>query len=960
MSSDTLKPKACFVLVLFLLWGPTSEGQILNKIKRIAEGEVKEVLKEEAITQLEKSRDAYDKIDFNYAVSFSDNSGLYESEEKFRRYQKILITALKADNLENRSPEEKAEDYNEAGEMFYASNKFRAAEVAFIAALGIYEYHDIAHTKDAALTISNLGLVMHSKGRFNQAEKFTLRGLELRRDELRDDRGYSSSLNNLAVLYKDMGRYNEAEKLFEEAIRLTRETIGENSAPMSIILNNKAMLLQTMGRYEQAEQLMRNALSIAGMVLKEKSANLIRLRTNLALLYQQMGRLDEAEQIYREALEMQERRLGNKHPDYAVILRNMASLYQEQGRTDKVEEYLQEALSIYRLKFGGRSAHVAKSHFELAAFYQSLDRIAEAEEHLNEAIEIQERILGEHHPDLVRSWENRAVLAWQKGNPQAAYAGFTKVLDEYIYQINNYFPPMSEHEKARFWQQIQPRFNRFYSFVAAHHQDVPGMANSMYNYHIATKALLLNSSYKIKNQILQSGNQELIKKYKEWTDTRKELARLYTLSNEELMLEKVSVDSMERAANRQEKELSDMSGVFRSGMALQSAGFRDVKAALDPESAAMEIVRVQDYNYLLPDTAVSYLGLIVQPNSEEVLLRVIDEGKKLEEKTISEYRKNMQRAFADNQFMEDFWDPLAGPIKKYGRVYLSLDGVYNQINVNTLQNAKGDFVLDQQDIVYLTNTKDLLGMGMNISEEYANRRAVLIGNPNYAKDLDWGKITELPLPELPGTEEEVKKIDTILKNQNWNTASYTGNAATENLVKNSSAPNILHIATHGFFLEDPSIGGGKLFGIEPVQAEENPLLRSGLMFTGADNTIQQIGDPASMKEEDGILNAYEAMLISLDQTSLVVLSACETGLGEIRNGEGVYGLQRALQIAGAERIIISLWQVSDEVTQKLMTAFYQNYLQEGDKIKAFRDAQLSIKSEYPEPFYWGAFVLINK
>jgi len=270
MFAKSLKTKVFLSLLALLFMGHIAAGQILNKIKRIAEGEVKEVLKEEAINQLEKSRDAYDKIDFNYAVSFSDNSGLYESEEKFRRYQKILITALKADNLENRSPEEKAEDYNEAGEMLYASNKFRAAEVAFYAALGIYEYHEIANTKDAALTIGNLGLVMHSKGRFNQAEKYTLRALELRRDRLRDERGYSSSLNNLAVLYKDMGRYNESEKLFEEAIRLTRESIGEHSAPMSIILNNKAMLLQTMGRYEQAEQLMRNSLSIAGMVLKEK------------------------------------------------------------------------------------------------------------------------------------------------------------------------------------------------------------------------------------------------------------------------------------------------------------------------------------------------------------------------------------------------------------------------------------------------------------------------------------------------------------------------------------------------------------------------------------------------------------------------------------------------------------------------------------------------------------------
>ncbi len=151
-----------------------------------------------------------------------------------------------------------------------------------------------------------------------------------------------------------------------------------------------------------------------------------------------------------------------------------------------------------------------------------------------------------------------------------------------------------------------------------------------------------------------------------------------------------------------------------------------------------------------------------------------------------------------------------------------------------------------------------------------------------------------------------------------------------------------------------------MFGIEPVKAAENPLLRSGLMFAGADNTVQSIDTKESSDKNDGVLNAYEAMMLDLDHTQLVILSACETGLGEIRNGEGVYGLQRAFQIAGTSTVVISLWQVSDEVTQKLMTGFYKNWLISGDKQKAFTQAQLSIKEKYPEPFYWGAFVMVSR
>lgn len=955
--------KKLILSLLFILFVVSfSNGQILKKLQKfIEEEEIVDVLKDETINHLEKSKEESDATDYNYAVSFSDNSGLFENEEKYMRYKKTLLTVLKGTALEGKSAEEQAESFNNAGEMLYAGNRFRSAELAFQSSISIYEENGLAKTKKAALTYSNLGLVLHSTGRYSKSEKHTLKALEIRRDILKDETGYGVSLNNLAVLYKDRGKYNESEELFTQAREIIKQTNGENSIQYALVLNNNAMLFQTIGRFEQAEGLLLKAIEIASVQLKEKSPNYIRLYVNLALLYQLMEKYDEAEKIYLEALEIQEKRIGHKHPDYAVLLRNLASLYQLRGNYEKVEDYLSQARDIYKLKFGSNSALYAKTTYELATYYQFKNDINNAEPLLTESKQIQEKLLNEHHPDYVSTKENLAILYWQKKDFVQASFLYKQVMDEYIYQINTYFPPMSEMEKSAFWNKIQPKFLRYYSFVSEAIEKNPELAADLYNYHIATKALLLSSTNKVKHQILNSGDNNLIKLYGEWVDLKKYLARLYTLSEDELKNESANIDSVEYLANTKEKELSKTSALFAEGHQIKQTGYETITNSLKEKEAAIEIIRIPEYKYLSADTTINYGILILSKNQNLPELVILKNGKAFEEKYIKDYQRNMQRASKTNNFYEIFWNPVEPKTENITTLYISLDGVYNQINLNTLQNKKGEFLIDKKEIVYVPNTKELPGIKDHsiTNTDFKDKQAILFGNPNYAKDLNWDEVEEMPLAELPGTKVEVEKINQILERKDWLTKTYFSDNASEQNIKNLNNPPIIHIATHGFFLSDVKKINEKIFGIEPQNAKDNPLLRSGLMFAGADNTIQQIGNPENKQTDDGILNAYEAMLLNLDKTELVVLSACETGLGEIVNGEGVYGLQRAFQIAGAKTIIMSLWQVSDEVTQLLMAKFYQYFLETGDKQMAFKKAQLEIKETYPAPFYWGAFILMN-
>ena len=198
---------------------------------------------------------------------------------------------------------------------------------------------------------------------------------------------------------------------------------------------------------------------------------------------------------------------------------------------------------------------------------------------------------------------------------------------------------------------------------------------------------------------------------------------------------------------------------------------------------------------------------------------------------------------------------------------------------------------------------------------------------------------------------EIKKIDSIIKQSILKTSIYTHSKASENTLKNIENPNVLHIATHGFFIKDKDLLQSKnLSSARSQKLVSNPLLRSGLLLASAQNSLKNGGD--------GILTAYEAQTLRLDSTDLVILSACETGLGDIKNGEGVYGLNRAFQSAGAKSVIMSLWTVSDEATQEFMCLFYTYWIREKMPVReAFRTAQRKLRENYPQPYYWAAFII---
>lgn len=936
--------------VIFICSLTIAHAQVGGFLKeRVENG--KKALKERAANKADADRDRLDSTDFNYAISVIDNSGMMNIRDRDEQATKARYAAsnalLKSDN--SKTPAQRCRDILGTAEFFYEKRRFKLAEMYFLAAMQAYQNENLTNNINYSKTFSDLGLLYATLGRYNTSSQYTQQALEMREELLGPNSyGFAASVNNRAVLYQDLAYYNEAEKDFETAKTVVKKLLGD-SQELSIVLNNEAILLAAMGRTEEGISDLQQAAAILEKANKKSLGNFVGIQSNLALLYQRSNKLTEAEAIYLKL----EQNLNSKlpffanNPYYAGVLNNLALLYVQMNKPEKVEDYLKRAAEVYKTKFGEESPNYAKVIGDQGWYYRTKERYAEAEPLLVRSMQIREKTLGTDHPDYVKSREELAILYWKVKQWDKAYGEYKIVMDKTIEFINKYFPPMSEAEKTKYWDVTFPRFQRYYNFAIDASTSVPAIVQDVFDYQTATKALLLNATSKVKNAILRSGNADLIKEYLAWLDAKESLSRYYSLSKEDIRDQKINLDSIEQSANRMEKSLSEKSKDFSSGYTTQTVSYKTIRDALGDTEAIVEIIRVRNYGHEFTDDS-RYAALVMTKTSESPKLVVLDNGNQLETRYSKFYKNSIQQKSADEYSYAQYWSRIEPALGGKKTVYISPDGVYNQINLNTLKNSAGAYLLNQYDLITIGNSKDLLALKSR--KPITTKDAMLIGFPDYGGDA---------VAALPGTKVELDGVSKVLKTSGYKVTQLMQKDATEGALKAIKAPTVLHIATHGYFKQDQDVGENGALGISMENAQANPLLRSGLLMSGASQTISGTNSVDLSSNDNGIVTAYEVMNMNLDGTALIILSACETGLGEVKAGEGVYGLQRAFLVAGANALIMSLWKVDDAATQQLMTNFYTNWVKLGNKQKAFKQAQTQLMTKFKDPYYWGAFVMMG-
>lgn len=865
-----------------------------------------------------------------------------------------------------------------------------------------------------------LGYLYYTYERYSQAEKIYVKLHKAYKILVTSNKGnhnnnYYNTFINLFVIYTNQEKHQKAEELLKELNLLLKLNMAYHLR--ATLLSNVAGFYHTQGLFDQAESFYKKALLLFKDDAARQRNEYAIVVSNLSLLHYDRKKYDKALPLCQEALALRKKILGVNHADYILSLHNLAALYDAKEQYKKSESLYHQINAFRKKQFGIESTSYAQSLYQVAGHYFKQGLLDKAENNYKEAIRIYKQVTGGNTPKYARMLSSLGYLYYYRKQLKKAKSFYEEMIDQQLYFLKHNIIHLSESEKKKYIQstrQFSQNFVRYAIDYLAKHPEDKSLAKKLFNLRLANKSQLLNAKRRLYQLIKQSGKKELLKKLDQYKLLKAQFAIHLNLSKTEHKKRGIVIHQNLQDIKTLEAELSKAVGVDTSGTS--QVTFSDIQKSLKDNEASLEIMRFERYEGDYGNSArkVLYMALIASKNLPYPHLITFGKGEQMDKAYVKYYRRAVQGKKSDLLSYQRFWQPIARYLKaqKINKIYFSPDGVYNQINLTTLFNPNTNkYTGEEFDLHAVSNLKNIIKYKSNKRHLPPGQKIYLFGRPDYnmpvkaleqheqtlasgsyiakssisKKQYKNGKQTfRSGWDDLPGTEQEVQAIGSILKKHtNDQVITRLKNQALEKALKQIQSPKILHIATHGFFIEkfkapakekkeevifDNFSRGGTQTSFNALRhkiTQEEPMLRSGIVLAGAASYEKATNKPNT---EDGILTAYEASAMDLRNTDLVVLSACETGLGEVENGEGVYGLQRAFMVAGAKSLLMSLWKVDDTATQMLMSKFYELWIgKKQSKRAAFGAAQKYLRnykkageSLYASPYYWGAFVMVGE
>lgn len=913
-------------------------------------------------------RAAFGKTHPNLALALLNLGSVYQAQSRYgdveRLYQEAL--AIQQTAYGEQHPEI-LHTLGSFGTLYQLQGLYDKAEGYYQQGLTLSQQIYGPESVPMAGLFNRLGDLYRLAGRFEEAEAQGFKALNLQAKLLGDSHPeYAFTLNNLGLVYTAQGRYREAAQRLEQAVTVLENALGPEHPSLGLLLNNWAELYRNQGNYEAALPLYQRALTIQSATLQPLHPDLATTLNNMALLAYSVGQYELAIEWQTAALASFEANFGGEHPYVGLTLNNLGEAHRIRGDLPEATTYLERALTVQRKAFPNGHPETALTLNNLGLVSSRRKQFEQAEAYFLEALEIMKTTLGEKHPRLVLLYDNLARLYYSQGQPQRAVPYLQKSLEVENYNLNLVLSTGSEAAKASFFNTL-PRLDSYVSFHLTPEIAPPGVEEIAFQAILQRKGRVLEAvtdGLQALRQGLEPSDQALLD---EWGKVRSQLANLVvggigTLSPEAYQ---TKIDTLETQSKQLETTLGNRSSQFRS--AAQEISLTNIQSQIPSNGALVEFVAYipSVINDQGEDTYgnLHYAAYVLKP-SGEITWQDLGDAAAIDG-TLTEFRRLLQTRSqrvkpVARRLYGQLFAPLASELVGVEHLLLAPDGQLNLIPFAALVDEAGRYLLEEYQITYLTSGRDLLRLdGATASQQ----GPVLIANPDYntaeqtvaaaasTRGERAADLSNLTFGPLAGTAVEAEEISQQLAE----VTMLTGAQATENVLKDVAGPRILHIATHGFFLKDQvseafNPGQQSFRGTGATSGSlSDPLLRSGLALAGFNQR--------SSGAEDGVLTALEAANLNLNGTQLVVLSACETGVGEVRNGAGVYGLRRAFAMAGAQTQILSLWQVSDLATKDLMVGYYQQLQANQGRSEALREIQLAmLEGEYAHPYYWAAFI----
>ena len=845
-------------------------------------------------------------------------------------------------------------------------------------------YREVLGEKDPeyASSLNNLAIYYDKLGDYNKAVELGAQAVEIRKEVLGEKHPeYARSLGNLAIYYNDLGNFNKAVELGSQTMEIYREVLGEKHPEYALYLSNLANYYSQLGDFGKAIDLGTQALELRREVLGEEHLDYATSLGNLANNYYILGDYKKAVELDAQALRIRKEVLGEKHPYYAISLSNFASYFYKFGNYVKAVELGTQAMLIFQEVQGEKHPEYAMSLGSLANYYFMLGEHAKAVEQATQAMEIQREVLGEKHPNYALTLNNLAGYYFKLGD-------YAKVLNYYCENISiiqdktlQQFAGLTASQRTNFWKQNSNRFTDVYPyyFYNSHTTSAPDLYDKS---ALFAKGLLLSTEIEMNRLIQESGDEEALLLFEELQRNRLQLQKLYETPIADRY---INTDSLALVVDRQEKDLIKRSQAYGDFTRKLRTTWQDVQQSLQPDEIAVEFLSFHVYD----SDSTMVAALTLRKDDKEPKFIPLFEQRQL--KTVSD-----TTYYHCPELTTLVWQPLQQELKGIKRIYFSPAGVLHNIGI---EYAPG---MESYEMYRLSTTREIITHPETQPKTHPDppqgreKEAVLYGGVDYDASVSSNtppsegtgeasgisialhrafidsldiRGAKAKIKKLPGTKVEVEDIKRSFDNNHRPSTLHTGADATETSVKviSGTKPYILHIATHGFYFTDTqakrqsllrTIGEDERYSAADL--EDKALTRSGLLMAGV-NVLKDKDLP--MEADDGILTAQEISRLDLRGLDLVVLSACQTGKGDINQGEGVFGLQRGFKKAGAQTLVMSLWNVDDNATQIIMTTFYDNLLQGQSKRDAFHNAQQHLRTmengRFDKPQFWAAFILLD-